>query len=544
MAVQIDSPGQLQDLLDILRRRRWQVLLPFLVVLVCGAAFAVLVPKKFEVTTEVELRETLISAGGTSGSMAARDVHNAPLQLTSLKLIKASVEALEWEDYAELRTEAEKSDYLKAIKEDLSVELPRKPRETGSTYVSIAFLHIDKQRALDFLLELRTRWIEEVVQIDRLAIESKYEKLREQQGELERELQNENEDIAQLRTTYNISPTQPSISAGQSRNEDRTFEQYEELQDQLTELEQEIAADEDAIELLEMRLLETPDQVDQEVEIEGETFSTKIQQYEAQRVQLVVALDSYKPPHSRYRLILKKIEEIDRTIQEYEENQIEGSTETEWHKNERYLAMEAQLTEAEWELAQKHRRREQLISRIEELEGTMAELQQVYGELEERYSRVSALNGSLAELALLLQETKVRREEINGPAGNPFQVTEEAQLPLRPTEPDPLIIIGFSVVLGLALGLGTALGLEFSKSAFRNPGDLSTAMVVPVLGVVNGIVTRAQERRRLVRRAAVATAVLGSLGVVVIVTYAWYAQPERLPSGMLDAIEDFRRLFR
>ncbi len=544
MAVQIDSPGQLQDLLDILRRRRWQVLLPFLAVLVLGSAFAVLVPKKYEVTSEVELRETLVSAGGASESIASRDVHNAPQQLISMKRIKASVEALEWEDYAELRTEAEKHDYLKAVQEDLTVELPRKPRETGSTFVSIAFLHIDKQRALDFLLELRTRWIEEVVQIDRLAIESKYEKLREQVGELEREIQNESEDLAQVRTAYNISPTQPTTSAGQSRREDPTFEQYEDLQDQLEELDQEIAADEDAIELLEMRLLETPDQVDREVEVEGETFSNKIQGLQAQRVQLVVALESYKPAHSRYRRILQKIDEIDRTIREFEENRIEGSVETEWHKNERYLAMEAELTEAEWQLAQKVRRREQLMSRIELLEGTMAELQQVYSEIDERTARISALMVSQGELALLLQETKVRREEINGPAGNPFQVTEEAQLPLRPTEPDPLIIIGFSVVLGLALGLGTALGLEFSKSAFRNPGDLSTAMVVPVLGVVNGIVTRAQERRRLVRRAAVAATVLGSLGFVVLVTYAWYAQPERLPSGMLDAIEDFRRLFR
>ena len=38
MAVQIDSPGQLQDLLEIMSRRRWQVLLPLLTILVLGSA--------------------------------------------------------------------------------------------------------------------------------------------------------------------------------------------------------------------------------------------------------------------------------------------------------------------------------------------------------------------------------------------------------------------------------------------------------------------------------------------------------------------------
>jgi hypothetical protein len=106
------------------------------------------------------------------------------------------------------------------------------------------------------------------------------------------------------------------------------------------------------------------------------------------------------------------------------------------------------------------------------------------------------------------------------------------------------LIVAFSVVVGLALGLGSAVLLEFSKSAFRNPGDISRTMVVPVLGVVNRIVTRAQERRRLIRKSVVGGLMVGVLGAVVLITYAWALDPDRLPSGVMDAIEDFRRLFR
>ena len=174
----------------------------------------------------------------------------------------------------------------------------------------------------------------------------------------------------------------------------------------------------------------------------------------------------------------------------------------------------------------------------------MIERQQVYSEIDERSARLASLELAQTELALDLQKTKVRREEIKGPAGNPFQVTEEAELPLKPTEPNPWLIVAFSLIAGVAVGFGTAVLLEFSKSAFRNPGDISRTMVVPVLGVVNSIVTRAQERRRLIRKTAVGGLMVGVLGAVVLITYAWQMEPDRLPPGLMDAIEDFRNIFR
>ncbi|MDP6990133.1 MAG: Wzz/FepE/Etk N-terminal domain-containing protein, partial [Planctomycetota bacterium] len=76
MAVQVDPPGQLQEFLDILRQRVWQIVLPTLFSVSLGVGFAVVVPKKYEVTTQVELRETLLGVGGVSGrnlSLSARE---------------------------------------------------------------------------------------------------------------------------------------------------------------------------------------------------------------------------------------------------------------------------------------------------------------------------------------------------------------------------------------------------------------------------------------------------------------------------------------
>ena len=42
-----------------------------------------------------------------------------------------------------------------------------------------------------------------------------------------------------------------------------------------------------------------------------------------------LGLKNYKPAHSKYALTLRKIREIDDTLQEYKDNQVAGSIETE-----------------------------------------------------------------------------------------------------------------------------------------------------------------------------------------------------------------------
>ena len=57
-------------------------------------------------------------------------------------------------------------------------------------------------------------------------------------------------------------------------------------------------------------------------------------------------------------------------------------------------------------------------------------------------------------------------------------------MPVRPTQPDPILIIIFSLLFSLALGLGLSLLLEYSRSCFRSINDITRVMVVPVLSGV------------------------------------------------------------
>ena len=88
MAVQIETQGQLSEFLEILSRRRWQLALPALLVLALGTALAVLIPKKFLVSTQVEVRTVSVT------SSSGREAENAPNQIRAKERIRKVVESL------------------------------------------------------------------------------------------------------------------------------------------------------------------------------------------------------------------------------------------------------------------------------------------------------------------------------------------------------------------------------------------------------------------------------------------------------------------
>ena len=80
MAVQVESQGQLQEFLGVVARRKWQIILPALIFASIGAFFAVITPKKFVTSTQVELRPVVMT-------QASKEPGNAPFQITAMERV-------------------------------------------------------------------------------------------------------------------------------------------------------------------------------------------------------------------------------------------------------------------------------------------------------------------------------------------------------------------------------------------------------------------------------------------------------------------------
>ena len=210
MAVQIDSPGQLQDFLAILKKRKWQVLLPVAYALTLGGSFAVLVPKKYRCSTQVELRELYIEGARADRalSISSIEAESAPQQLQSLTRIRSVVEKLEWPDYLRLSPQ-DRNEFLVGLRRNLTVNVPRREKNTGSTFVTISYSDVNPQRAYQFLREIRGAWIDEVVVRDREQIRFEFENLLGRGREEQRVHDELLEQLTQLKAKHDLSPTQP-----------------------------------------------------------------------------------------------------------------------------------------------------------------------------------------------------------------------------------------------------------------------------------------------------------------------------------------------
>lgn len=545
MTVQVEPPGQLQEFIGILKRRKWQVLLPALVFVSLGIAFAVIVPKKYLVETQVELRAIFLEDGGGMASVKERTegvAQNAPQQIRSMRRITEVIEDLKWSDYLTLDRK-EQVEYRKRVRDNITVLVPQKQSSAGSSFVTIEYRDVNRDRAQEFLKALRKAWIEQVVERDRTRVDIEYTNLLNRKGELEREWYKESQLLAQLRIDNEISPTQPTPGENQQRFEDPAIQRFNANSERLEEVELELEIQSSTLAVRREQLAETDPEVPRREVVGGVDFGKEIGGLLQARAALEEQLQGIKPAHSRYRVVQAQLVDLDSRIRELESAETEAETTLDFQPNPDHLALTREIAQLEARIAALESERETL-SRVIALDrDELRKLGEAYREDSERSQRIEILTATLEEIELALQNKKQLREVIYGPAGNPFQILHEVESPSDPSEPDPALIIAFSLVLGLALGLGSVLYAEFSRSCFRNTADIARVMVVPVLGVINPIVTRVQRRRRAWRRLVVGALSCAVIAGILCFTWAWVYEPDLLGDDVLNSVEDFRALF-
>jgi len=544
MAVQIDAPGQVQEFLAILTRRKWQIILPALTFLSVGIAVGVVIPKKYLVTTQVELREIFL--GDVSAKAAAAQTQgiaeNAPQQIQSPKRITEVLEQLKWPEYLTL-SNIDKVDFRSKVRSDVSVQVPPVSKDAGSAFVAISYRNVDKDYAQEFLKALRQAWIEQVVERQRQRYDLEYRKLLERRNELEKDYAKETRLRTDLRSENTISPTQPTPGANQARIEDANVVRFEDNLDRMDEVTLELQTAREALTVVQEQLADTDPEIPKTKIIEGQSFAAQIETARGRQRTLENQLDGIRPAHPRYRLIQRELEQIDEEIRGLEMQQTSSEVSQEFERNPAYTRLENLAKEYELQIGRMSAEQNALRLALEDNKRDLRRLNEAYMEDSAHSERIEAITLALQEVEVDLVRKKQRRDVVYGPSGNPFQIVQEVEEPGEPTEPNPFIIIAAGLVLGMAVGFGSSIAMEFSKSCFRSTSDISRVMVAPVLGVIGPIVTRRDKRRRRLRRFVVGSLSLMLIGSILFVTWAWTTEPDLLGAALNDSIEEFRALF-
>ena len=547
MAVEVESTSQIEEFIGVLRRRIWWIIVPAAVLLSIGTAIAIVIPKKYVSETRIMVRDSLAGLEGPgSAPSASRDSQVAEHQITSMKRVSAVLESLRWPEYLEL-ARAEQFDYVKKMQERIQVDIPVMARGVSQQVVSIEFSHTDPDHAYQFLNALQERWKDEVLERGRAAEYRAYEQLKEAKERKEKQRERLSEQATELRKRYSIPP--PSAVLDQLRGTEVGDPLFGDLrgnraelidvEDQIEQLIQTIASNED-------RYARMDDQVPQVDTDRGASYRKQINNKRADilKIQLEREERKYLPEHPTYKEMQARIDLLEESIQVLEASETADIRVESWVPNKDKSALFARMDNQRRQLEELERRRAALSQKVAEQRDYSLELQEVHAQLREWEEDLYRIQNELEEIDLAYQKKERIVRWIDGPGGDPFEVLTKVNIPTKPTEPNPALIVAFALFLGLGMGGGLAILMEYRKNCFRSVHDLSRVMVVPVLGTVNTIVTRTERTRVLFGRVVAAGATLGFVGLMAYVTWAWSSNPHLLSDQVIDAIEEFRNRFK
>ena len=538
----VGSSGQIQEFLRVLRRRRWQIVMPAIFVLAFGTVFAVLVPKQYVISTRVELLEGMLPdedsiSRDRIGSAVQREVQNVSQHLTSYNRIKMVVEEQTslWPEYTVADTEGRR-DWIEGIQDNMKVtQVEKRQNDQGSTFVDIEYRDVSGTRAVTFLEDLIDKWVREVVEADKIRLLAARDNLLEAYDDSLK-------DKRKAMTDYNVLAEQMGVNPmqvlGRGTTETQTnpiFDRVANQEQELDDVQADIATAEEilvvAVELLE----DAPEFID--VDIDGKLFELR-EKADIAINALELKRDNLRPTHSDWNGIKRDIEEIKAFLAASEERLLEE------RPKEPNLEL-SDLKEAEKDARAVHRG---LLAREKRLQDTIDELKN------ERSRSISSM-AELFDLAELLEEKKAANRQIwallTGKENSlrilnafpkVYDINRNPEVEGSPKEPNTLVLVVLSAFVGLALGLSLAMAAEYARNSYRTVSDVSQVMAIPVLGALDQIVTTIEARRHQARRALVGLSSAVILGGLAWFTWIWAVSPNKLPVQVNAIIDKFRTL--
>ncbi|MYM62023.1 XrtA system polysaccharide chain length determinant [Pseudomaricurvus sp. HS19] len=180
-----------------------------------------------------------------------------------------------------------------------------------------------------------------------------------------------------------------------------------------------------------------------------------------------------------------------------------------------YQSMRTMLAETEARIAEVSVRVEEFGQRVKSLEDAVNSIPDIEVELQQLdrdYRVVSQQHDALLkrrESAMLSEKVEKTAEDIK------FRVVDPPYVPLKPTEPNKLLLNAMVLVLSLGISGGVALLISLIKPVFVDRHTVTEKLGLPVLGCVTVITTPEQEQLQLRN-----TIMFGSGLVSLVVVFA------------------------
>ncbi|MBC2733210.1 MAG: protein GumC [Desulfobacteraceae bacterium] len=500
--MQIENPLQQEFLkpefiIDTLIRRRWIVIIPFILALAVGSYLAVTLPKIYEAETLILVEPQRVPTNYVQSVVSNEEVEARINTLSQQILSRTNLEKIinQFNLYADPQFEGMfTEDKVNALRKNITVQTTTSRRETNA--FSITYRGKDPQKVMDVTNTLATYFIDENLKVREAQAIGTSDFLEAELVSMRRRLEEQERALEAYRTS-NMGELPEQLETN-LRILDR-------LQEQLTERQEGLR---DARSRLAMLRNQASTGLLTDQTAAGDTSPREPDPLDPAALQAELAR-----LQSRYTDKHPDIIKIKQQLKDLEANGTTSAAEAPTTRREPVQITDvrreienttADIGRIQSEIMTYERRVESTPKREQEL---MA-LQRDYENLQESYS--SLLNRKLEADISVNMERKQKGEQ--------FRVLDQARLPKRPVEPNMQMLFLITIAAGLGMGGGIIFLLEYMNAGFRSPKEVELTLGLPMIALLPFI---EDSKTRMVKMLNwVATGVAVAAAGIMLVVFA------------------------
>src|SRR5215471_4705046 len=499
------------DFLRIAWRRKWIIVIPFVLVAAGTYALVKRLPNKYRSQTTILVvpqriseKVVITTVTGAIGDRV-RSISEQILSRSRLEKIIADFDL-----YPELRRRMPMEDVVERMRNDINVETVK-----GDTF-TVAYTCGDALVAKRITERLATMFIDENLR-DRVVLADGTSQFLESQLDDARQRLIEHENkLKTYRERYaGELPTQLDANLQVLRN----------AETQVQALNESINRDRDR-KLLQERLL--ADLQSTEVGAPAtsspsvsNTAASTAEQLQTARANLEELQLRLKPEHPDVLRAQKSVEELERKMAKQAlqrhpvtETPVARLTPTEVAQRNRIRELQLEIQNLDQQIEEKKAEQQRLAGVIAIHQRRIAAVPTHESELTELMRDYETLQKTYTSLLARKEDSKTAADLERRQIGEQFKILDPAREPEKPISPNRPQLNALGAILGLALGFGLTALLEFLDTTLKTEDDVVQALTLPVLALIPNMTTPGEERRRQKQRRLVLSCV--AVGAVLI----------------------------
>jgi polysaccharide chain length determinant protein (PEP-CTERM system associated) len=528
MADQFQSqmPIKPDQILEIIIRRRWFILIPFCITITIGLFYTLTARKTYEASTLILVQPQRVPTNYVK-SVVTSTINERISTISQQILSRSNLEKII--DQFGLFADAKGmylEDQVAALRNRVQVKIER--TRSDAEAFSIVFQGEDPQTVMRIVNTLASFFMDENLKVREAQAVGTSEFLESELEKTRKTLEERETQLAEYRTQH---------MGGLPDELETNLRTLDRLQQQIAIKNETLAQARNSLSLLQAQIAQSREMASQTM---TDSFSSMDfgedslgssedeQKLTAAQKEYEALLVKYTDKHPDARKIKKTIEKIEKSI---EENKKKASSEAEVNpetanpnddttRMPNFAAMQqgaqvkqikTEIQSIESDITNLEQRMKEIQTRVEDSPKRELELQS----LQRDYSNIQAVFNSLLDRKLEA-ELSVNMEKKQ--KGEQFRILDHARLPERPISPNVKLLFLLSIASGLGIGAGVIFLLEIFDSSIRREEQIEKDLGLKILAAIPPMKWPQDRAKRKIELVAFAC-----LSVYAVIFFSFFA---------------------